>query len=752
MRNIKITVEGEQVDYDLQNLPLTFTRRLDLWDKFIGSEGDRPKPLGDTLYLPATKRNSLVMDGFDNLNTTARARQGRLIIEVLINGASAFVGFAERVSISKDHKLANNFALKILGEASSLFQKMNETSLRNLDMGEADTTSIDITDSWVDITVTSNPLIWAPIYYGGSTSIDTFVVGSGYRYHDGFRPSVRIWKIVEAMFAGYEIVSDMYDSQMFRNLMYPFSVGDDWERNDSVEFYRCYVGDGTGEGIQTFLPPTTVIKWVDEAAPFYDPANLNDGLGNFTPSAYGAGWYQFTFRVDSNADNLQIVGTYPFGTQVLYEFPSTALALMTTVEPILFEPSSPNGLISIQFVLNKAVGNIQIYGQAVYRAELLQRFAYGQPLRIASCLHDKPQSQFWRGLQHAFGLVLAVDEVAKQVYFEPRFNNATNPFVNPEPPTGRLDCWYNGQNAQELRADISDIFVQHKRPFGDYLQLGYGESSSDALYSYIKEQAAGAYDDKPLLGSRIEFVATGTEGTKLPNPFFTYLMNTRIQSSDSDVGRRLGVFPTIVDDLELLTQDFGRPVQPTFRGDPKLALYYGLLDFSDPMYFSPIGQPLYAFGFVDDVSIRTIIPSMFQLYPNDEGYLTVIDGAIFSLSYSTLLYDSPINDKVLGLIDRYHQKYLSIIHNDKFVNIRAAMNLDEYRADWFRVPRVLNIDGQRTKAWQVSTESFEPLDSDIADVVLALDYESIDDGQGYAETRNEDKPLLTIGYTFILTK
>jgi hypothetical protein len=752
MRNIRINIEGQQVDYDLQNLPLTFTRRLDLWDKFIGSEGDRPKPLGDTLYLPATKRNSLVMDSFDNLNTTARIAQGRLIIEVLINGASVFVGFAQRISISKDHKLAKVFALKIVGEASSLFKQMNETSLRALDMGEADTESVDITDSWVDITVTGNPLIWAPIYYGGSTSIDTFVIGSGYRYIDGFRPCVRIWKIVEAIFAGYQIVSTMYESQMFRNLVYPFAVGDDWERNDSVEFYRCYVGDGTGEGIQSFSPPTTVIKWVDEAPPFSDPANLNDGLGNFSPAAYGAGWYQFTFRVDSNADNLQIIGTYPFGTQVLYEFPNTELALVTTVEPILFEPSSPQGLISIKFVLNKAVGNIDIFGQATYSAQLLQRFAYGQPLRIASCLHDKTQSAFWRGLQHAFGLVLAIDEVAKQVYFEPRFNNITNPFVNPEPPTTRLDCWYNGQVAQELQADISEVFVQHKRPFGDYLDLAYAESSSDALYTYIKEQAAGEYDDKPLLGSRIDFVPTDTEGTTLRNPFFTYLPNIRIQSSDSDEGRRLGVFPCIVDNLELLTQDFGKQIQPTFKGDPKLALYYGLLDFSDPIYFSPIGQALYAFGFVDDTSIRTVIPSVFQLYPNDEGYLTVIDGAIFSLSYSTLLYDTPIDDKVLGLIDRYHQKYLSIIHNDKFVNVQAAMNLDEYRADWFRQPRVLNIDGQRTKAWQVSTDSFEPLDSNLADVVLALDYERIDDGQGYTETANTDKPLLTIGYTFILTK
>jgi hypothetical protein len=751
MRNIKILVEGQQVDYDLQNLPLSFTRRLDLWDKFIGTEGDRPKPLGDTLYIPATKRNSLVMAGFDKLDTTARQRQGRLLIEVLINGASVFYGFAERVSISKDHKLANTFALKILGESVNLFEQMNANSLRDLDMGEADTTSTDITDSWVSLAITGNPLIWAPMYYGGSTSSDTFVVGSGYRYYDGFRPSVRIWKIVEAIFAGYEIISEMYDSEMFRNLVYPFAVGDDWERNDSVAFYRCYVGDGTGEGIQTFSPPTTVIKWVDEAAPFYDPANLNDGLGNFSPAAYGSGWYQFTFRVDSNADNLQIVGTYPSGTQVLYEFADTDLALVTTTEPILFEPSSLQGLISIQFVLNKAVGNIEIYGQAVYTAELLQRFAYGQPLRIASCLHDKTQSAFWRGLQHAFGLVLAVDEAAKQVYFEPRFNNATNPFVNPEPPTGRLDCWYNGNNAQEMKADISDIFVQHKRPFGDHLQLSYGESSSDALYNYVKDQAAGAYDDKPLLGSRIDFVPTGAQGTNLPNPFFTYLMNTRIQSSNSDVGRRLGVFPCIVDNLELLTQDFGRPVQPTFKGDPKLALYYGLLDFSDPIYFSPIGQPLYAFGFIDDTSIRTLIPSIFQLYPNDEGYLTQIDGAIFSLSYCTLLYDTPINDKVLGLIDRYHQKYLSIIHNDKFVSLKAGMNLDEYRTDFFRVPRVLNIDGQQNKAWQVSTESFEPIDSSIASTLLVLDYDRIDDGDGYTEVANEDKPLLTIGYTFILT-
>jgi hypothetical protein len=751
MRNIRILVEGEQVDYDLQALPLSFTRRLDLWDKFIGSEGDRPKPLGDTLYLPATKRNSLVMAGFEKLDTTARERQQRLTIQVLINGASAFFGFAQRVSISKDHKLSKVFALKILGESVNLFERMNDTSLRALEMGEADTTSTDITDSWVGLADTDNPLIWAPVYYGGSTSIDTFVIGSGYRYIDGFRPSVRIWKIVEAIFAGYEIISTMYESEMFRNLVYPFSVGDDWERNDDVAFYRCYVGDGAGEGVQSFSPPTTTIKWVDEAPPFSDPANLNDGLGNFTPAAYGAGWYQFTFRVDSNADNMQIIGTYPFGTQVLYEFPNTELAIVTTVDPILFEPSSPNGLISIKFVLNKAVGTIQIYGQSVYTAQLLQRFAYGQPLRIASCLHDKTQALFWRGLQHALGLVLAVDEAAKQVYFEPRFNNATNPFVAPEPPTAFTDGWYNG-NAQPLRSDISDVFVEHKRPFGDFIELAYGESGSDALYTYIKEQAAGEYDDKPLLGSRINFVPTDTQGTTLRNPFFTYLPNIRIQSSNSSVGRRLGVFPCIVDNLELLTQDFGKQIQPTFKGDPKLALYYGLLDFSDPIYFSPFGQALYAFGFVDDVSIRTLIPSIFQLYPNDEGYLDVIGGAIFSLSYSTLLYDTPIDAKVLGLIDRYHQKYLSIIHNDKFVSVKAAINLDEYRTDWFRQPRVLDIDGQRNKAWQVSTEGFEPIESSIADTLLVLDYDRIDDEQGYTENANTDKPLLTIGYTFILTK
>lgn len=742
MLDIRIEINGQAVDVDVDKVPLVFTRRIDKWEDFIGSEGAQAKSLNDTLYLPATKKNADILANLTIYNYNSQAMQGLLFVQVFVNNFSTFAGSGQRVSASKSGTLNDAFAIKVIGDSADVFSRLADLSLRELPLGDANTTSADIEASWTALSVTTNPLVFAPIYYGGSSNNQIAVFGTGYNYKDGLRPSVRIWKILSAIFEaqlGYEIVSNIYQTEAFRNLVYPFSVGDDWKRSDDVTPYKCFIGCNTETNLQ---PPAKTVKFNIETPPYSDPMAMNFLGGIFKPS--NAGWYRFTFRIlTTNVQRVVLRGQSINPNIVNIDLGQHEPNTTIITEPILFEPNA--GLTSMFFSIeqdNPAL-KMSVFTESYYKAELIDRFAYGKPLDIASCLHDKTQKDFLRGLQHLFGLVFGIDNINKKVYIDPRFVNTTQAFTTPECLVNQRDAYYDVEaDVEELRLD-KETSIEHRRPFGDSLSLGFAEDSSDALYTYFKENADYTI---PLFGSRIDFIASETPSEKNLNPFFAPLLTLRLYSSSNF--ERQARWGCIVDDFDedLVATGVTYPVGANYTSAPKIAMYYGVLDFigaATPLNYEWFYLP----NPTTPIQVKVAIPTVLGVFPNEAEYITQLGGIPFNLSYAAITYDYPTPAlKVLGLIDRYHSKYLSMIYNDKFIKASAVVNLSNYRTDLFKAAKLVNIGGQATKCWQVSTEGFAPTKSRVADIVLIADYDNIE-GATYTEVPQGDNPLFTTGST-----
>lgn len=760
--DVRIEINGQEVDTDAARIPLALSRLIDKWEDLIGTEGTKAKALSDTLYLPATPRNNLLFSSFGDIDKVSTQTQGLLTIELFANGISTFVGSCQRVSIAKTWTINTVIAVKVLGDAVDVWQRIDGLTLRDLPMGDFIATPANVNATWSALADDSRPLVFAPMFYGGATASIVTVVANSYSYSQGLRPSVRVRAILKAMFEGqlgYTLESSFFDSQAGRNMVYPYGVGDDWERTDDITPFQCLVG------VRNPAAPPQV--WIGAQAAvrfslvtplgginYGDPQGLNNIVGRyFEPPANG--WYAFEFRIDGvNIEKIILEGEYYLGfptTVNLGEYEPNVTHIVE--EPILFEPNQPQiggALTRLRFVAVRAQDppNTITINSGYYRATLTNRFAYGgQPLRIASCLHDAAQKDFLRGLQH-LGFVIGVDNVARRVIVEPRFNNVFQAAAIPTPPQNVNDAYYQSDDsAVPVITDVTETQLQHKRPFGDSLTLAYGIDSSDALYQYIAEKRSyGDANALPLLGSRINMVAADNRPTVSRNPFFTYLLNVGFNVTPV----RRQQFPCMVEDIGELTANLDGSIRKaTWRAAPKLAMYYGVLDFQGAGFFQE-----YQLAYTDSPTGANIIiyafPCVFQFFPEDVGYFETLGGVPFSVCYAGIDYMGiPTNPYILGMIDRFHSKYLAIIWQDKWLSTTLRVKLSEYRADLFRMPKLLELGGKSLRVWQTETTSFEPQTAEIAQVGYILDHANIKDFT-YSEERNSDRPVVITGLPFEL--
>ncbi len=749
MFDVRIFVNNEQVDVELAGLPLVFTREIDKWGDFIGSEGTRAKPLNDTLYLPATKRNNAVLAQFVDAQANSLDAQGKLPIYVEVNGVRVFTGWAQRASAVRSAVQAKKYALRILGDSVDIMQQLEGVSLRDLELGEFVATSANILDTWSGVADTTRTTVWQPVIYGGIW-VDVFLVADTFSYRLGLRPAVRIWRILQAIFEerfGYEIQSTLYETEAFRNLLYLYGVGDDWERTDDVTPYTCFVGAQA----QTYLASPAFVKFTREAAPFFDAQGLN-AFGVFEPPT--SGWYRMEFSVrGNNVQTVRIIGDYtqpgsPIFTQ--RELATGIAGETIVIEELLFEPTY--GLTRVRVEVESTVLPIGIDDTSTYNARLLTRFAYGSTLRIASCLHDRPVKEFLRGLQHMFGLVFAIDNLNKVVRIDPRFVNNIQPSVVP-----RLDGvlgYYDTQaeQPQELRADVEEVSIENRRPFGDYLTLQYGDDSGDAALGEIERQIGDTFA-APLYGQKTFFIEAAKKGTELPNPYFTPAANaliTQFSVPTASELQRLTQWICIadsVDELRLFSSEmyYADDYMPSRSSAPKIAVYYGLFDFSAPEYFQK-----YELGFRASLAslseVLTTFPAAFQVFPDDAGYHQVFGDVPFHIPYATPEFGNPsrVTTYSLGLIDRFHQKYLAAIYRDKWYSLRIATDTRNYLLDYFTSPKALRLQGIIRKCWQASTQGYAPLESQTADIELIEDAD-VDSEDAYTYEANRLIPTLIIG-------
>lgn len=750
MLNVRVFISGQEAEIELGKLPLVFTRRIDNWDKFIGTEGTRAKTLNDVLYLPASKKNTDILAGFGDYDANSIAAQGILPIVVELNGEAIFNGWGQRASTSRNAVHKEGYAIRILGDSVDVMQRLEDVSLRDLDLGTMETTRADILATWTAVDVTDAPTVWQPVIYGGIWEEIFLVFSTSTRqnnYRTGLRPSVRIWRILEAIFErylGYRIDSSMYESEAFRNQLYLFGVGDDWKRADDITPFQCFVGANT----QTFTSSPTNIRFTNSTFPFFNSTPSITPLGFLRPPTNG--WYRVEVFVKGtpNISAIKIVAeNIPFPgspTSTFEELASGVVGEIIVLDAVLFEPN--RGVTWLR-VVAEGTGTMTVENTSTMRAQMIDRFAYGAPLEIASCLHDNPVKDFLLGLQHQYGLVIAVDNANKIVRIDPRFCNYIQ--SNTIPASNSIRPYYEHlSSAETMRADVSDISLENRRPFGDSLTLSYKEDTADAAYSEIIKQIGDTFA-APLYGQKTEFVAASKKGTTSQNPYFSQAVNALVSQFfdfTTNTFQRLTQWICVADDTEELksrsAQSYFVPsYTPTRKSTPKTATYYGLLNFEAPALFGK-----YELGELDTAFIYREFPVAFQVFPDDAGYHAALGGVPYNMSYGTTLYknSNAVERYCIGLIDRFHRKYLSIIFRDKWYRLRAAVDTTKYLSDYFTVGKMLQVGGSIRKCWQVSTEAFAPLESDVAEFDLVEDADA-DEEESYTATTNNSVPAIIIG-------
>jgi hypothetical protein len=732
-RRVTININGKLAEVsDVSKIPLILKKRLDKWESFVGTDGTRADNISRSLAIPYSKNNADIA-GYSALanydNESERLPQPT---QIYVDSLPIFSGTSilkQTIGGSQSESLQYD----LLGDNLDIFTFLEGISLRDLDLGDAPSGEADIIASWTALGVTSNPLVWCPVVYGGLTIEDgsTNISTSLYKYSNGLRPSVRIWEILYAIFTklvplNYVIISNLYETEQFRNLLYPFGVGDDWARNDSWQLYTCFIGKIS----QQIVITGTFIDFDNEGLPFSDSQNLNDSstLGStFFDSANGLGdaWYQFEFFIaGSDIDSVELVGVSfnPAGTSVIASFPANQ---RNTTDPILFTPNRGLTRLFFRVVCTTPTCTIEI-DNTYYFARMTNRFAYGAPLVISSCLHDLPVKDFLRGLQHLYGLVFNTDPITKTIEFDPRFINPTT--QNDLAPTWLNDVsksYYNQVDTPKELVINNDYSIANRKVFNDWLVLGYAADSSDALLTYYNKEVKTA-GQQDIWGLKNRFIQKGLTGTTNKNPFFTPLLNLQISNYtlNSSGLYYYAIYPCICDDFQQLVNDFESV--PSYKSSPKIAQYYGVLDFS--AYVSGIGAFEYPFVYTDStgaVTVTPLIPTMFQVFPDWKEYWDVLGKAPFNLSYSDINYTnlSVLNTlgKVFGLVTRFHWRYLRCIKSDKWLTCIAIERFEEFYTESFKDSVFINFGGEITKWWVVEISAFQPLQKDLAQFLLILD-------------------------------
>lgn len=783
MTNISVFVGLDEVDVDVNQIPFSLSKELDTWDDLNSSTQGQQfgNVFNQNISLPATQKNQQV---FQYSNTAFSFRKDIFDLRVTFKGVDVFVGHGQVLSANLVQKQSQSFTIQCLGGEQMIFQQLEGINLNELDLGEYPTLRADIMASQTPLNdVTSYPVVFAPAVYGSQNNDRIELVASDFRYKDGLRPSVRIFRIFEAIFVkklGYRIISNLYENtDQFRNLLYPFGVNNDWERADDYQFYivEANVITNTAYANGNFVVfPNDVI----------DPYNLNaggifstdpPGLGNGIPNGTDASaWFDFEIAVYSSSP----AHTYDI---IIKNFvngvpkPDTIVAQNIPVisgingspwrseKPIIFHPQRGETTLIVRIYQNGSPTPITVAAGSYYKATMNKRFAFGADLKVASCLHALPVKDFLRGMQHLYGLIFCVDAAKKMVFFDPRFVANVQDIALPatliNPEVGYYEDGRFSRNS--LDYDTESIELVQEKNSGDGFEFGYKTGDNAPYEQYISQFTETA---APLYGARVimRSAAPNPILKESRNPFFAPIINTSFENATNPLYEYPAVWPLFapnIKDLEIVAGgDILPPANvqdpPDYTYPPTIAQYYGILDFSNVMYgglyrYSVKTDPLANGGTV----LKTIyqLPFMGQLFPDNVDYFQELQSIVpFILSYSDVSYQNALFGKISGLINRFHQKFLAIANQDITIKLRARQRFVDFLDNYLRKGVLLNIKTGTIVCWLKKIEGLNPQESDIADFELIADAVKInDDTEGYQITGNADYPLLQMGFDVFMT-
>ncbi len=740
-QSVNIKINGQTVDFlSLENLPFELEKVVDRWEDtgLVGTEGVTANSLARRLVLPATERNRAILDNPDDWRVLGGVRQSLFNYSIEIDGIAVALGQCFLTQGEMNTQAPNSYTIEIVsGNGTDVIVALGQIKLNGLDLGTINTTQADQIATWTDITDTNSyPVVFAPMGYGAVG--ERFVLGnqfSFFTYHRQLRPHVRVWRILEAIFEkalGYRIASDLYQSESFRNALYVFGVGDDWKRADAVNAYAFLRGAYT---TQTVLQNGTLSFPNDTTAPYSDPSGMFTTATAFDASNGIAGtycWYQFQFFLPvTGADSFDLIGVRidalnPTGVEYLIEnYGNTPSNPYYETEPLLFQPN--NGLTRLIIRVKMSGASALADSGRWWRGAALDRYAYGAPLLVSSCLHEKSAKDFLRGIAHLYDLAFFFNPVLKQVYFEPRWVNHTIANTDYYPTDTATPFYFPPEKAIDLPIDAAAQSFEQKRIFGDTLLFRYASDSGDAVWQNAEDTAllsGGQYDL-----CRVDMAATGkNKTTESPNPFFYDLLNVRSGTPYQNPIVSGLVLPCVVQSLDILiaeTEEYNYSIQP------RIAMYYGNLNFAADL--NPGGD------FQVYVSIERLgagstlfaqFPVMFQTFPDEPLYISKLAPRVpLNLCYADKQY--PVSGiTVRGQASKFYWRYAYIQASDYWILTRAKMPLTSFLNDDFRRLRIIDTGTKRGFFVPYKQSKFKPLKDDTSTFEAILYVDPSDDRAG----------------------
>lgn len=743
MANYELFFNNQKLEYeDGAGLNLTIKKIVDDMRNFAGSFGSFAANISNTLEIPNTQNNRRVLQqphdplarNFEIYNTLGE-------LKILLNGSEVFSGQARVIAatLTKTATYAGTISLEVNPTATNLFTTLEQIDIKQLDMGAAGSTVADIRASHTAVTDTNNPIVWQPINYGGSPipNNDTDLIFNMGDDPIGARPCIRLYPVIDAICrtAGYSLASNYIATECFRNKILPFTVGEDWERSDNWQNYRAHAeannySDVTGSRV--FF--STEIS---------DPENLIQASWFI---AQVGGYYEFEIFVTGDVGSYDVVveewqGITFWGSTIIATANSGEVTKIPATD---FYFNNYKAKLAVRF--NSPSPTYTVSG--FIKARLTKRAILTEPFKIASILPSVTAKDFLIALRQLFGWVIAVNETLKIIYIEPRFIRPLPQTFSPT--TNDIDQAYYLVTAEpkKIKIDTENIVVQRDTVFGNKLLLALSENSENiGVKLYAESLQSNNFTDfssqiSDLFAVELGLSNTAQENTEQRNPLFAPITNYRVLLFNTSFSNK-AQFPLICEDEKLLKPVglFEQPTKPTFKGKLCILQYYGLLDFSTIPNYSYFVTEGYKLPLIQEF----LIPSAFQVFPDDENYLSQLGGfQPYNVVFATLSYQAGSFGKVYGMFERYYSKFASLIYKATYINIDYLPSISDFISDQFRKPVKLEINGNIWVGWLIEIDNYSPIGSRFARATIILDHEVTDGDNSYTLKPNTDKPILLL--------
>jgi hypothetical protein len=760
MQNIEIYINNLIVDYyENSGFNLEFKKVIDDWLNFGGSLSITTSPLAESINIPATKRNTSILYN-SNINSSDNLYVQAVLcrIQIYLNGYIVFIGSGSLNNVEYKNGLAFSYSISVKATGQDIIEAM-QIPLNELDLGATGSTVADMEASKTLLSNTLNPILWPLVNYGGITVGGNDIQYTSWRNNTGFRPAVRFYKIIEAFALqnGYSVGGELYNNPQFQNSFYAYGVGEEWERSDNYLEFACHAN----VSLPLSIPDNNFIIFDDTSPPFYDPQSLNVGFfaaasATLSLDITKSGWYDFEILVDSPDDiafDVVITNITNSSPQILFSNQQKNLILRTGLidfhlpDP-LFGLEGNRTVLKIYARRLSGSGNVTISQNSYYKAKMNKRAQLGAPIRIASCLHKRTFKEFLKGILRMYGAVLLIDNVLKTLTLEVRFVNDLGETL-PDYIQNTTKSYYKAYEPSiELYTNNAEASTSNEKPFGDNLGIYFAQEESDGTLQIINETADPLFLNStvPLYSATIELGQIGKEGQNYDDTYFTPLINSKFKSlpTIANFTNQL-YYPTIIDDKRLLAYESlgnSSSIYPTFKSSPKCFVYYGILDMTGKdngtNYYSlwEYERPISGAA----VRLSYQVATVFQLFPDHPTYFDFIQNP-FNLIFPSLSYNFAPIGKVLGLLETYYYKYLSIIFNDKIIRVRARLKLVNFWEQNFRNSFLVELQGQTTKCWCIGIENYNPKESEFADYTLVVDFQYINDYE-FGKTNRNFKPVI----------